>query len=1048
MLLDKPLRTLALLCFAVLLALSMLLMEGGPAGKDSADASYAITIRHYGINGEEMERTVAIPLEDALSAIPGLKRLVSTSEQGKVRVLAQFSGSNKGIYEAVRDAAQAVYEGLPPSAQRPEITSSRDSRIPLWSAAVFAKEGLSPSANTGTALSLGTMLERRVKPALERLENAGEVELAGTGLPELCIKLDEAACAARGIEPWMLARELAEGDLLVPAGTFRSGDREIMISLDGKSPSVQDLRIRLVNLPSGGVVPLSQLGTIQERDRYPEILARLDGKNAAVISVMGSSRAQQGSIAMGKLSRDIKRTIQELSDLPLEFRVLSDRGEEEERALRSVFSAALQGTGAVALAVLLFIGADPLMGLLSVPLIMLFSAALLRLFGFPLDRLSLAGLSCGVGAAVDGTILVFERIGGARNTVGKQKALASLAPSLFASTLTTIAALLPLALIGSDSALISAVAWGIGVSSALSLFVSLVFLPPLIGFSLPVPWIQTLKDRARRILRRFLRRTLRHQATAPRGFSVQRRFAVPRRLSVLQRSIVPLRSLLQRLSAAPRRSTSRLMLLSYRNPRLTVLVFAALSIAGFAAMIAAGADTAPLPSEDSVYAQIEFEGGLLAEKVNEGLADYVSSLRNKDGIKAVQTSARTGSASLLVSFDPRKQTVEQVRALVRSIPIYGGFVFIPEASSRDRIWTITVAGDDAGICKDIARRLASRCQGDREVREAVLNFKEGSLRSRLIPDREKMTALGLSTASLADTLKRSVYGPVIYKRVAEGGEMDVRLQYGMEDRIDRSGLLSIPLTAPLRVSQVLTETGDREPSSIRRENRRRVASLSVRTSPMDPRRIRDRLRPLFAKEALPPGYSVEFDRDAIEAAESLSRMTVYFMLALLFCFMVIAAATESFLAPLPVLAVVPPSLAIPALATVLSGSAIDLALACAFVAVSGIAVNAAVLVVEALREGGPVRREGHLYRTLRRRFSALAATSLTTVIGSVPFLFLPGAANQVVRSLALVSTLGVSASALSSISLIPALARLWPDFTIPSIPQEAGSSSLPEGAQS
>lgn len=1026
MLLNKPLRTLALLCFAVLLALSLLLMEGGPTGRDPRDASYAITLRHYGIDGEEMERTVAIPLEDALSAIPGLKRLVSTSEQGKVRVLAQFSGSNKGIYEAVRDAAQAVYEGLPPSAQRPEITSSRDSRIPIWSAAVLSKEGLSPSTNTETALSLGTMLERRVKPALERLENAGEVELAGTGLPELLIKLDEAACAARGIEPWMLARDLAEGDLLVPAGTFRSGNRDSMITLDGKSRSVQDLRNRLVHLPSGGVVPLSQLGTIQERDRYPEILARLDGKNAAVISVMGSSRAQQGSIAMGQLSRDIKRTIQELSDLPLEFRVLSDRGEEEEKALKAVFSAALQGTGAVALAVLLFIGADPLMGLLSVPLIMLFSAALLRLFGFPLDRLSLAGLACGVGAAVDGTILVFERMGSAGTVLAKKKALVSLAPSLFASTLTTIAALLPLALLGSDSALISAIAWGIGVSSALSLLVSLVFLPPLIVFSLPIPWLQTLKDRARGIL----------------GHFVQSRSAMWRRFSGQGWSAV------RRYSSVPRRTLSRLMLLSYRKPRLTVLIYIILSIAGLTAMVAAGADTAPLPSEDSVYAQIEFEGGLLAEKVNEELAAYVASLRSKDGIKAVQTSARTGSASLLVSFDPRRKTVEAVRDLVRSIPVFGGFVFIPEASSRDRIWTITVAGDDEGVCKDIARRLASRCQGDAEVREAVLNFKEGSLRSRLVPDREKMTALGLSTASVADTLKRSVYGPVIYKRVAERGEMDVRLQYGREDRIDRNSLFAIPLRASLTVSQILTATDDREPASIRRENRRRVASLSIRTRPMDPRRVRDRLKPLFAKEALPQGYSIEFDRDGIEAAESLSRITGYFALALLFCFMVIAAATESFLAPLPILAVVPPSLAVPVLAAVLTGSAIDLALACAFVAVSGIAVNAAVLAVEALRDRGPVRSEGLLYRSLRRRFSALAATSLTTVIGSVPFLFLPGAANQVVRSLALVSTLGVTASALSSISLIPALASLWPGFTIPSIPQEAGTQSLPEGAQS
>jgi len=80
----------------------------------TAAPSYVITLRHHGIDGREMERTVAIPLEDALFAIPGVQQVVTTSEQGRVRAMVRFSRYMAGTYEAVRDAAQRIYEGLPP----------------------------------------------------------------------------------------------------------------------------------------------------------------------------------------------------------------------------------------------------------------------------------------------------------------------------------------------------------------------------------------------------------------------------------------------------------------------------------------------------------------------------------------------------------------------------------------------------------------------------------------------------------------------------------------------------------------------------------------------------------------------------------------------------------------------------------------------------------------------------------------------------------------------------------------------------------------------
>jgi multidrug efflux pump subunit AcrB len=195
---------------------------------------------------------------------------------------------------------------------------------------------------------------------------------------------------------------------------------------------------------------------------------------------------------------------------------------------------------------------------------------------------------------------------------------------------------------------------------------------------------------------------------------------------------------------------------------------------------------------------------------------------------------------------------------------------------------------------------------------------------------------------------------------------------------------------------------------------------------MDPRKARDMIMPALASLELPPGYTIAFDPGALKAAGTISSQGFLFLLALLFCYMVIAAARESFILPLVILAVVPPSLAFPALCLT---AVLNLESAAAFVAVSGMAVNAAILTADALAGVSPkggVAEGGGIYRALRKRFPVLAATSITTIAGAAPFLLLKSGAAAAVRSLALVGALGVAASALCSITLIPALARLIP----------------------
>ncbi|GHV69432.1 multidrug ABC transporter [Spirochaetia bacterium] len=1011
--LKRPVTSLCILLGGAVLSVFILRSSADMLQSDKGDISYTVTIRHHGIDLREMERTVAIPLEDALSAIGGVKNILSSSEYGRTRAFVRFNGSGKGRYEAVSAAAQAVYETLPSSAQRPEIVSSNNSRIPLWTAAVFPRPSeLSgknvPSLGTPSleTPSLGTLLEKIVKPALEGLEGAGEVEISGAGLPEIIVILKPEEAAARSLKSSRIAETLAANDLALPGGIIEEGERDILITVDGRYSDAAALSKLLIPLDNGTVIPLEDAAEIREQTREPDTFSRLDGKKIALISVMGSSRADPG-----RLSRQLAAELKNFSDLPLEFRILSDRGSEETAAYRSVFAAALQSALAVALMILLLgKGKNILICALMVPLSGLAAAALLTVFGILPDRSLLTGLSVGIGAAVDAVILSADRLGKAASLQDGRSALNKLRSPLISGSLTTIAALLPLGImkssaagINTTAAGINTIAWAVAAVTLVSLLAALFILPPIF-----------LSERKNSAGQKIIGNKFRYRLDFFKNI-------ISRLIHPLQRIVFRLLALFSGLAA---KQTGAVL--------VTALL---LSLAGIFAVVMAGADVGNEASEDSVYAQIEFEGGFRAAMADILLVRWAEELNTKEGIKSVQTSARTSSGSALVSFYPEKISTEKVRELIRLVPLPGGFVYIPETSAGERIWEITVRGDDDLQCRELAEEAGRLCRGSALIKETVLNFKEGSKRIRLIPRHERFLEAGIYFSETAEMIRRGIHGPVAYKRIANSQEIDVRVR-GF-DIIDPSGsdIKNFPLAGPsgniLRIDTLMDFKEDREPSGIRREDRLRAASISVRTKTMDPRRVKKEIMAQLKMMELPPGYSLEFDREAIEAAENLSGTTFYFLLALIFCYMIIAAANESFGIPLAILSAVPPSLAVPALFLVLRGVPFNAAAACAFVAVSGMAVNAAVLTADEFRHdpGAEIKTGAFdLYRVLRRRIPALLATGGTTIAGAVPFLFLRENSNQVVRTLALVTALGVTASCICSLIVVPAMAKKYLKF--------------------
>ena len=995
--------------------------------KTNTGGTYVIKIKHYGIDAAEMERSVTIPLEDALYSIPGIMSVLSSSENSQSAVFVHFKTGTYGRYEAVRDAAQRVYETLPPSVQRPEILSSNNSMIPVWSAAVLTgdseysySEELKENV-LASQIQTASMLEKIVKPRLESLEGAGEVIVSGTGIKEIYIILDQEKINLLGLDPSMVSSSLAMNDSIFSGGFFTLKNREIIISVDGRYDNSDPLNNALIPVGNEKSIKLSEIALIIEQEREPDILPRLNGKKTASIAIMGRHGAD-----LRKLSADIKKELSLLKENQIqmpEFIVLSDLGAEEASAFRSVLNAAL--TGAVMVAIISFLLSNKnnvkfsgFFCALAVPLICLISAAVLLISGFSIDKLLLAGIAAGICTAIDAVILCSEKLRKCNNFNSASEDLKSLAGPLFAGASTTVAALFPLAVIEDGG--VNIIANAISAVTVTAFILSLTILPPLLLWNID----------SQKTKNNFLKPQL-----------------------IIFSGMLIWKKIIRFLAGSIK--------FCLRYPVIIVSISIFITASAILLFLVKGFDTGSSGSEDSVFAQVEFEGGLLAEEVDRRLSIYSAQLASIAGIKNIETGARIGSGSLLVSFNPKILKTQQVRELTKQIEIPGGFIFFHENSKNNRYWEIFIYGDEDKKCRELAEKLAQICSDIPKrkslvsrsaevplIEERILNFKQGSKKLILIPKREILATLNISFSTVSNITRLGVYGPVAYKRISSeygnsNGETDVRIKINGNEKLknniiqnnvmrqSKESVLGLIVSSGNKEGNsfpeinALTETEeDTEPSSIRRDNRRRYASITVSTKPMDPRRVKQELSEFFKKLDLPPGYSIEFDPDAIRQSDNLSAAVLSLIMAIVFCYIILAVINESFIVPLFVLSVIPPSLAIPAIILALSGSAYNITIACAFIAVSGMTVNAAVLCVDSIRSKIKSGREISIltmYLALRQKLPALLATTGTTIAGAIPFLFLTENANIIIRTLSLVSALGVIGSFICSITIIPSL---------------------------
>ncbi|MEX2415765.1 MAG: efflux RND transporter permease subunit [Paenibacillaceae bacterium] len=391
-----------------------------------------------GYDASSMEKSVTIPLEQALSTVKGQTNAFSTSGDGFSQVNLNF-GSKTNMKEAKVEVERAVNAvTLPERVSPPYVIQFNTSMIPISFVTLTFEEGVSDARKE--------ILEKRAIDEFRAIEGAGDVQLSGKSQPKLSIVPDAAKLADRGVPLQALYGVLQGRDASASVGESTLDGQTVNLNVSASLQDVEAVKM----LPVAEGVKLGDVAEVTFVDKK-ESTFRMDGKNALQIVI--SKGADSNAVSVGDGVEKAMETLnKEYKDMNLKLMISTS--EQIVHSVNSMMREVLLGALLATIVILLFMRniRATLVTIVSIPLSLAMTLFLLNMSGITLNILTLGGVAVAVGRLVDDSIVVIENI---FRRLQKEKfsiglildATQEVSRAITASTLTTVAVFLPMSLL-------------------------------------------------------------------------------------------------------------------------------------------------------------------------------------------------------------------------------------------------------------------------------------------------------------------------------------------------------------------------------------------------------------------------------------------------------------------------------------------------------------------------------------------------------------------------------------------------------------------------
>ncbi|KAI1697413.1 acrB/AcrD/AcrF family domain-containing protein [Ditylenchus destructor] len=390
------------LCVLGLVAYSKLGVEQSP---DITFPGAQIDIQYPGASPEAVEREVAKPLEEALNTIAGVERAQSRSFEGRVQASVEFSlnaDMNRGMQE-IRDRvaqAQAQFprEVKPPMVQRFQTENAQ---------AIIVAALMSPNRSLR---EMSMLADLTVSKRLGRVEGVAKVDIGGMAVREVRIDLDPTRLRAYGITPAEISKALNAANTDAPVGLISNRFDDAMLRVEGKVKDPKDFANVVVGRRGDLPLTLGDLGTLSERERELDSIARINGQPAVTFNIF---KQQDANIV--QTGEAVKAAVEELrKTLPkdMELRMIYINSDFVKHSLDGLRHTLIEGALLTIAIVFLFLHSwrSTIITGLTLPISVISSFIAVYAFGFTLNFMTMMALSLCIGLLIDDAIVVRENI--------------------------------------------------------------------------------------------------------------------------------------------------------------------------------------------------------------------------------------------------------------------------------------------------------------------------------------------------------------------------------------------------------------------------------------------------------------------------------------------------------------------------------------------------------------------------------------------------------------------------------------------------------------
>lgn len=448
--------------------------------------TFVITTVWEGANSAMMEKSVTQKIEKQLRGIQGVKRIRSSSIYSNSIIIVVFEAEcsvDKSL-QLLRSKMTTAKRDLPRDAKEPRIETSSVNDMPITTVA------LAGDVDISVLESMGRHLRRR----LERIPGIRKVDLVGIRKEVVHVQVRPERLKAYGIPASVVRTKISEHGLDAPWGRFENNDIQFSLRMSGAYTDLAALKQLYIGKRfGGGVVRLDDIAEVRQSHMRGGTKASLSWEGSDFEPVVGLSLLKasgRDTIDLVAAAKQELATAQTESLWPagVEWKLIGNEAEmittELERGATNGWQAML-AVFVVLLALLSW--REAIVAALSVPLTLLGTVGILWAMGYTFNLLVIVGMIIALGLLVDDFILIMEgmhegifikKLGFARAV---KRTISVYATPSFSGSVTTILVFAPLAFIsGVDGKFIRVIPVTAAVCLIVSYFVSILIGPPLL----------------------------------------------------------------------------------------------------------------------------------------------------------------------------------------------------------------------------------------------------------------------------------------------------------------------------------------------------------------------------------------------------------------------------------------------------------------------------------------------------------------------------------------------------------------------------------------